>query len=124
MAEENFTLSELYPSLEMRYIVRVELRKLFDRKFLMLIDECSSFRTYLLSPLRFYIEELASLFIERGLVLDSAEDLEMALDKLGYLKFEKFRKAKANFEKVSKIFKIIKEKHVQFKLDNDKLMFD
>src|SRR5437868_9764364 len=110
MDEHSCTLTQLYRSLEVRAIVRSELTKVFDYKFILLVDECSTFRPFLVLPLKFYTNELKERFIEEGLQLDSAEDLEEALDGLGYLKFENFRTAKENFEKSAKILNLIKAK--------------
>jgi hypothetical protein len=120
MCKHRCSLTQLYSSLEVRMIVRSELSKVFDCKVLMLIDECSSFRPFLVLPLRFYNNELKELFIEEGIQLDTSDDLEKALNKLGYLKFEQFLKAKENFYKSAKIIKLTKVKQVKFNLKNFK----
>ena len=114
MESHKCTLTELYPSIEMRALVRVELGKLFSRKFMILMDECILFHSFLVLPMKFYEKELKNLFIEEGLHLDSSDDLEIALRKLGYLKWEKFRKAKLSFERTSNISSDSKVKFVKF----------
>ena len=117
MESHKCTLTELYPSIEMRALVRVELGKLFSRKFLILMDECITFYSFLVLPMKFYEKELKNLFIEEGLQLDSSDDLEFALKNLGYLKWEKFRRAKSSFERSSKISSYSKIKYVKFNID-------
>ena len=118
MSDHICTLTTLYPSLEMRLIVRYELSKMFERKFVMLISECSHFRPFLVSPLKFYKFELQELFLEEGLQLDSAEDLEDALGTLGYLRWKKFAKAKETFDKSTGTFNSNK-KCLKFDLDKN-----
>ena len=114
MESHKCTLTELYPSIEMRALVRVELGKLFSQKFMILMDECILFHSFLVLPMKFYEKELKHLFIEEGLQLDSSDDLEIALRKLGYLKWEKFRKAKSSFDRSSEFSNSSKIKFVKF----------
>lgn len=123
MNEHKCTLTSLYPSLEIRAIVRSELTKVFNYKYLIVIDECVSFRPYLVLPIKFYYKELRNMFIEEGIQMDCAEDMEEALENLGYLKWERFHNAKENFQKSAKIISMIKKKQLRFNLGKNKVTY-
>lgn len=97
--EHKCTLTSLYPDADIRMIIYENLSEVFEVKFENIIKEASSYIPYLTCPARFYEEEIKNLFIEEGLEFSSVEDLEKVLNKLNYLKFAHYRKAKLSFEK-------------------------
>jgi hypothetical protein len=113
--EHKCTLSQLYPSTEIKIIIREKLIEVFKFKFESLLTEASAFRPFLVCPARYFEEDIKYYFIEEGQQIDCVEHLEFALYRLNFLKFREFRKAKESFEKSIEVDKnIIGEKRVSF----------
>jgi hypothetical protein len=85
---------KLYPSIEIRLIIREKLKEVFKFKFEALIKEVSDFHSFVVCPAKHFEEEIKHLFIDEGQQLGCVEDLEFTLYRLDFLKFSDYRKAK------------------------------
>ncbi len=79
MNKEKWTLTKLYPSVEIRLIIWEKLKEVFKFKLEALIKEASAFRPFLVCPAKYFEEEIKHFFIDEGQKLDSIEDLEFTL---------------------------------------------
>ena len=71
----------------------------FENVFCELIKSVSDCKPYLCLPFYYFRYKLEQMYNNQEIKLENIEDLERALENLGYLKFDDYRKSKDSYLK-------------------------